>query len=123
MASFRQRRVSTTPKDKLLSPRRCVSESCNIRMVAYGVIDAVRGAGFTIPGDYSVCGFDNIFPSGFTGVALTTVEHYMRDKGRNALEILHNKISGAASDRNITRVEYSHKLITRTSTAAPRAGG
>ena len=31
-------------------------------MVAYGVIDAVRGAGFTIPGDYSVCGFDNIFP-------------------------------------------------------------
>lgn len=92
-------------------------------MVAYGVIDAVRGAGFTIPGDYSVCGFDNIFPSGFAGVALTTVEHYMRDKGRNALEILHNKISGAASDRNITRVEYSHKLITRTSTAAPRAGG
>lgn len=92
-------------------------------MVAYGVIDAVRGAGFTIPGDYSVCGFDNIFPSGFAGVALTTVEHYMRDKGRNALEILHNKISGAASDRNITRVEYSHKLITRTSTAAPRTAG
>lgn len=92
-------------------------------MVAYGVIDAVRGAGFTIPGDYSVCGFDNIFPSGFAGVALTTVEHYMRDKGRNALEILHNKISGAASDRNITRVEYSHKLITRTSTGAPRTAG
>ena len=89
-------------------------------MVAYGVIDAVREAGFTIPGDYSVCGFDNIFPSGFAGVALTTVEHYMRDKGRNALEILHNKIIGAASDRNITRVEYSHKLIARASTASPR---
>ena len=90
-------------------------------MVAYGVIDAVRAAGFSIPKDYSVCGFDNIFPSGFAGVALTTVEHYMRDKGRNALEILHNKISGAASERNITRVEYSHKLIMRASTAAPRA--
>lgn len=89
-------------------------------MVAYGVIDAVREGGFTIPGDYSVCGFDNIFPSGFAGVALTTVEHYMRDKGRNALEILHNKISGAASDRNITRVEYSHQLIKRASTAPPR---
>ena len=89
-------------------------------MVAYGVMDAVRGAGFSIPGDYSVCGFDNIFPSGFAGVALTTVEHCMRDKGRNALEILHNKISGAASHRNIIRVEYSHKLIARASTAAPR---
>lgn len=90
-------------------------------MVAYGVIDAVREGGFSIPGDYSVCGFDNIFPSGFAGINLTTVEHYMRDKGRNALEILHNKIRGAASDRNITRVEYSHQLITRASTAPPRA--
>lgn len=44
----------------------------------------------------------------------------MRDKGRNALEILHSKIRGAASDRNITRVEYSHQLITRASTAPPR---
>lgn len=90
-------------------------------MVAYGVIDAVREGGYSIPGDYSVCGFDNIFPSGFAGIGLTTVEHYMRDKGRNALEILHNKIKGAASDRNITRVEYSHQLITRASTAPPRA--
>lgn len=48
--------------------------------------------GYSIPGDYSVCGFDNIFPSGFAGIDLTTVEHYMRDKGRNALEILHSKI-------------------------------
>jgi len=90
-------------------------------MVAYGVIDAVRGAGYSIPGDYSVCGFDNIFPSGFAGIALTTVEHYMCDKGRNALEILHNKITGAASKRNITRVEYSHKLLVRESTAPPAA--
>ena len=90
-------------------------------MVAYGVIDAVREGGYSIPGDYSVCGFDNIFPSGFAGIDLTTVEHYMRDKGRNALDILHNKIRGTASDRNITRVEYSHQLITRASTAPPRA--
>lgn len=89
-------------------------------MLAYGVIDAVRGAGFSVPADYSVCGFDNIFPSGFAGVGLTTVEHYMRDKGRNALEILHERIKGVAFRRNITRVEYGHKLIVRGSTAAPR---
>ena len=45
----------------------------------------------------------------------------MCDKGRNALEILHNKITGAASKRNITRVEYSHKLLVRESTAPPAA--
>jgi LacI family transcriptional regulator len=89
-------------------------------MVAYGVIDAVREAGFRIPEDYSVCGFDNIFPSRFAGVSLTTVEHYMRDKGHNAFDILWAKISGSASDRNITRVEFKHQLIVRGSTAPPR---
>lgn len=89
-------------------------------MVAYGVMDAVREAGFSIPGDYSVCGFDNIFPSRFAGVGLTTVEHYMHDKGRSAFEILYDKINGTASDRNITRVEYRHKLIVRGSTGPAR---
>lgn len=91
-------------------------------MVAYGVIDAVRDAGFRVPEDYSVCGFDNVFPSQFAGVSLTTVEHYIKDKGHNAFDILHAKISGASSDRNITRVEFKHKLIVRESTAPPRAG-
>lgn len=90
-------------------------------MVAYGVLDAVRSAGFRVPEDYSVCGFDNIFPSAFPGISLTTVEHYIVDKGRNAFEILYGKISGTASDRNIVRVEFKHRLIVRNSTAAPRA--
>ncbi|MCC8193755.1 MAG: LacI family transcriptional regulator [Deltaproteobacteria bacterium] len=90
-------------------------------MVAYGVIDAVRDAGLSVPGDYSVCGFDNVFPSRFAGVSLTTVEHYIKDKGRNAFEILYAKISGASSGRNITRVEFRHELIVRGSTAPPHA--
>lgn len=88
-------------------------------MVAYGVLDAIQAQGYSIPDDYSVCGFDNIFPSKFASVGLTTVEHYMVDKGRNALEILNNKINGSASDRNITRVEFKHHLIIRASTASP----
>ncbi|MDR3220597.1 MAG: substrate-binding domain-containing protein, partial [Candidatus Accumulibacter sp.] len=89
-------------------------------MVAYGVIDAVRDAGLKVPEDYSVCGFDNILPSRFTGVSLTTVEHYMWDKGHNAFDILYAKMSGVASNRNITRVEFKHQLIVRSSTAPPR---
>ena len=89
-------------------------------MVAYGVLDAIRAEGRRVPEDYSVCGFDNIFPSQFLPVGLTTVEHYIADKGRNAFEILHSKMSGESSDRNITRVEFKHHLIVRDSTAAPR---
>lgn len=89
-------------------------------MVACGVIDAVHEAGLEVPDDYSVCGFDNILPSRFSGISLTTVEHYMWDKGHNAFDILYAKINGLASDRNITRVEFKYQLIVRSSTAPPR---
>lgn len=89
-------------------------------MVAYGVINAICSSGYSIPEDYSVCGFDNLFPSQFPSLGLTSVEHYIVDKGRNAFEILHNKIMGTRSDHNITRVEFKHHLIVRGSTAQAR---
>lgn len=104
---------------KCLSDKKITAFVAVNDMVAYGVIDAIRAQGYRIPEEYSVCGFDNIFPSQFASIGLTTVEHYMVDKGRNALEILNNKINGSASDRNITRVEFRHHLIIRDSTARP----
>lgn len=86
-------------------------------MVAYGVIAAVQQAGRSIPRDYSVCGFDNIFPSQFPAVSLTAVEHYIMEKGRNAVDILAER---TRSDREgpvqITRLEYRPRLIVRKST-------
>ena len=108
---------------KCLGERRITAFVAVNDMVAYGVLDAIRAEGRRVPEDYSVCGFDNIFPSQFLPVGLTTVEHYIADKGRNAFEILHAKMSGESSDRNITRVEFKHHLIVRDSTAAPRGGG
>lgn len=90
-------------------------------MVAYGVLNALSSSGCKIPDDYSVCGFDNLFPSQFPPLGLTSVEHYIVDKGRNAFEILYNKITEAGSDRNITRVEFKHHLIVRGSTGPARA--
>lgn len=93
-------------------------------MVAYGVIDALRAKQFRIPEDYSVCGFDNIFPSQFSGTALTTVEHYILEKGHLAFDILEKRIDqgGGAEEapRPITRVEYQNHLIIRGTTAPPR---
>ena len=105
---------------KCLGERRITAFVAVNDMVAYGVLDAIRAEGRRVPEDYSVCGFDNIFPSQFLPVGLTTVEHYIADKGRNAFEILHSKMSGESSDRNITRFEFKHHLIVRDSTAAPR---
>ncbi|MEG2172198.1 MAG: LacI family DNA-binding transcriptional regulator [Desulfovibrionaceae bacterium] len=88
-------------------------------MVGYGVLDAVRGAGLRVPEDYSVCGFDNIFPSGFVGIGLTTVEHHIEAKGRHAFNMLFAKITGENSEQ-ILRMEFRHHLIIRQSTARPR---
>jgi LacI family transcriptional regulator len=93
-------------------------------MVAYGVMDALQSENYKVPEDYSVCGFDNIFPSQFSSLSLTTVEHHILEKGHNAFDILFRKISNINSDgtfpTSITRVEYQHQLIVRNSTAPPR---
>ncbi len=91
-------------------------------MVAYGVMDCLLSNGHRIPQDYSVCAFDNNFPSRMTAVSLTTVDSHIEDKGHNAFDMLHTKISQAPGDAPgyITRIEYPHQLIVRDSTAPPR---
>jgi len=110
--------------------KRCIQEAPEVTaivaindMVAYGVIDAIHDAGFRIPEDYSVCGFDNIYPSSFYGMNLTTVEHYIIQVGKSAIRLISEKIRNSpammADSDAVTRVEYRCKLIVRNSTGAP----
>ena len=70
-----------------------------------------------MPEDYSVCGFDNLFASHFRTVGLTSVEHHIEEKGRNAFHILYERMTGGSAPNNITRVEFSHHLRENRSTA------
>jgi LacI family transcriptional regulator len=112
--------------------RRCMKEAPDVTamvaindMVAYGVIDAIKEEGFSIPDEYSVCGFDNIYPSSFHGVSLTTVEHFIIQGGKSAVRLLCEKVSKSQSRTleagAVTRVEYQNRLIVRSSTAAAGA--
>ena len=85
--------------------------------VAYGVLDALEEKGLKVPGDYSVCGFDNLSASRFWNVGLTSVEHHIEEKGRNAFTILYERMTGNSTPNNITRVEFSHHLLENRSTA------
>ncbi|MCX7027510.1 MAG: LacI family DNA-binding transcriptional regulator [Spirochaetes bacterium] len=94
-------------------------------MVAYGAIDAILSEGLSVPRDYSVCGFDNIFPSRLAPISLTTVDNYIVEKGRNAFTMLLARIrdgskAGEAGPQVITRVEYQPRLVVRTSTSQRR---
>jgi LacI family transcriptional regulator len=90
-------------------------------MVAYGILNAIHERGMRVPQDYSVCGFDNIFPSSFSSISLTTIENFIHHKGRDAVDILVRKIRDQLSDLkpdSIYRVEYKPALIIRGSTGA-----
>lgn len=92
-------------------------------MVAYGVLDALWQKGLRVPEDYSVCGFDNIYPSGFARMGLTTVEHSIEARGQSAFHLLTEKMEGrenAGREDAFTRIEYQSRLIVRDTTAAPR---
>ncbi len=107
---------------------RCLKESPQVTaivaindMVAYGVRAALIDAGKRIPEDISLCGFDNIYPSRFPGVDLTTIEHAIVERGRSSIRLLSEKLRGHSDliDENaITRVEYQSSLVVGSTSGA-----
>lgn len=96
----------------------------NNDMVSYGIIDAILKKGYEIPRDFSVCGFDNDFPSSFLPISLTTIEQYMEDKGKKSFEMLYQKIHKEniflRDHKSVMRIEYKPQLIVRDSTGTAR---
>lgn len=91
-------------------------------MMAIGAIDALREARLHVPRDVSVIGCDNIFYSGIGKISLTTIDHFVALKGRDACDIVLRKID--AKERFLTdaepislyNVEYKPKIIARRTT-------
>lgn len=98
-------------------------------MMAFGAIDALQEERRKVPGDVSVIGCDNIFYSGIHRMALTTIEHFVVSKGRDAGEIILRKIVSAVSDyeeiqpARLYNVEYQPKLIVRKTTGYAKVRG
>lgn len=93
-------------------------------MVAYGARAALIEAGKRIPEDISLCGFDNIYPSRFYGVGLTSIDHSIVDRGRNCIRMLARKMndaSGQPLNHAILRVEYQSRLVVGESSGPAKA--
>ena len=88
-------------------------------MVAYGVYNAVLDVGLRIPGDISIAGFDNIFPSRIHGLDLTTMDNSLVECGKSAFHLLQEEMDSYHNHgkfESITHVEYKCKLVSRKST-------
>ncbi|MGI6020101.1 MAG: LacI family DNA-binding transcriptional regulator [Lachnospiraceae bacterium] len=94
----------------------------NNDLTAFGIMAALHDRGCRIPGDYSVCGFDNVPLASMPQISLTTIEHGASLKGREAVEIIHrkNRQRSSGERRYIMRLEYEPELIERNTTGKAR---
>lgn len=88
-------------------------------MMAYGVLDALHEAGLRVPEDCSVCGCDDDFPSHFSGVRLTSVEHFMAKKARCAFSALYLKMTGEQAATDIAALDEILPELARRSSTGP----
>ena len=67
---------------------------CNCDLTASFLIKKLRAAGYRVPEDVSVVGYDNYLFPGLCDVAITTYEVDMKEMARRAIQNLTKKISG-----------------------------
>jgi DNA-binding LacI/PurR family transcriptional regulator len=96
---------------------------CYNDMLAIGVIRGLQQAGYKVPGDFSVTGFDNIVYSAYTNPPLTTFDQPKRFIGTEAARLILGLLIPAGDE--ILPVEprirmLKGRLLVRASTASPR---
>lgn len=91
-------------------------------MIAFGILDALYEAKIRVPADMSVMGCDNTLFTRMHKVDLTTIEHFVIFKGRDACDIIMKKIASRKTSYSeiepvsTYHVEYEPKLIVRGTT-------
>jgi LacI family repressor for deo operon, udp, cdd, tsx, nupC, and nupG len=91
-------------------------------MLAIGVIRGLQQAGYKVPGDFSVTGFDNIVYSAYTNPPLTTFDQPKRFIGTEAARLILGLLIPSGDE--ILPVEprirmLKGRLLVRASTASP----
>jgi LacI family transcriptional regulator len=84
-------------------------------LMAIGAMQAMLGAGLSVPGDMAVAGFDDISAATLVKPALTTVAQFQSDVGVKAAQVLMDRMAGNTPDIG-SAIEMPFKLIERQST-------
>ncbi|MEK7723704.1 MAG: substrate-binding domain-containing protein [Acidobacteriota bacterium] len=87
-------------------------------MSAIGAIRALQIAGYRVPEDISVVGFDNIHFAEFNSPPLTTIRQPLFEMGELAAETLLKRLSKSNNGEEFPQnLSVEPKLIVRNSTA------
>lgn len=88
-------------------------------MVAFGILDALYEMKYKVPNDFSVCGFDNVPMADMNRISLTTVEHSIEAKGREAVDIIVRIRDSKTKNQPrsfVTKLEFEPFIVKRRST-------
>ncbi len=97
-------------------------------MIAFGILDALYEAKIKVPQEVSVMGCDNTLFARMSKVDLTTIEHFVVFKGRDACDIIMKKMESHYRETSqpepisTYHVEYEPRLIVRGTTANAYTG-
>jgi DNA-binding LacI/PurR family transcriptional regulator len=86
--------------------------------LAVGAMMGVQQMGFSVPGDVSVMGMDDLPQAAFLNPPLTTMHIPMREIGSSGLDLLYDNLSGLPYLPR--RVELACHLVERASTGPAR---
>jgi DNA-binding LacI/PurR family transcriptional regulator len=81
----------------------------------------IQQMGYSVPGDVSVMGMDDLPQAAFLNPPLTTMHIPMREIGYVALDLLRESLTNIPMPPR--RIELACHLVTRGSTAARVSGG
>jgi LacI family transcriptional regulator len=87
-------------------------------ILAIGIMEGLAASGFSVPGDVSVVGFDDLEFSQYVTPKLTTVTQDIGRKGATAVAMLIAAIEGETGPREAITLDVA--LTVRESTAPPR---
>ena len=88
-------------------------------LMAIGALITLRRAGYRVPADVSIIGFDNILPAATTMPALTTIEQPVNELGQATVRLLINQIARRTDAPEVAWVPT--RLIERESCQAINA--
>ncbi|MDD5699423.1 MAG: GntR family transcriptional regulator [Victivallaceae bacterium] len=83
---------------------------------AIGAMQAIKNAGFKVPADVSVAGFDDLKFSSLLETPLTTVRQPKKEIGSKAFEILLDKVRGKSQEKT-AKIVLDTEIIIRDSCA------
>jgi LacI family transcriptional regulator len=87
-------------------------------LMALAVCNVASEMGYSVPEDYSVVGYDDVFFSGLMNPGLTTMSQPLQQMGREAAEMLIRRVRDPKSERMVKI--HVPKLVVRSSTALYR---